>query len=63
MPLPTARERAAGVLALAFAAPHPWYIPMERTVQRIDDSVRTKVGLYLKAHVKPNESITSESAG
>jgi hypothetical protein len=61
--LPRGADVLAVVLALAFAAPLPWYIPMERTVQRIDDSVRTKVGLYLKEHVKPDESVTSESAG
>ena len=60
---PRAANVLAGVLALAFAAPLPWYIPMERTVQHIDDSVRTKVGLYLKAHVKPGQSVTSESSG
>jgi len=53
----------AGALAVAFALPLFWYIPLERTVQRIDDSVRTKVGLYMKAHVKPGESVTSESSG
>jgi hypothetical protein len=61
--VPRSADVLAGVLALAFALPLPWYISMERTVQHIDNSVRVNVGLYLKAHVKPDESITSESSG
>jgi hypothetical protein len=61
--LPCGANVLSGVLVIAFALPLPWYIPMERTVQKIDDSVRTKVGLYLNAHMKPDDSVTSESAG
>jgi hypothetical protein len=53
----------AGFLALAFALPLPWYFQLERNVQRIDDRVRTNVGLYLKAHMRRGEAVTSESAG
>jgi hypothetical protein len=61
--LPRLGAVLAGALAVAFALPLLWYIPLERTVQRIDDSVRTKVGLYVQDHVRPGESLTSESSG
>ena len=61
--LPRTSSALSAALAVAFALPLFWFIPLERTVQRIDDNVRTKVGLYLKAHVGPDESLSSESSG
>lgn len=54
---------AAG-MAVAYAAPMLWWIPTERRVQHdIENQVRKPLGLWLRAHVPPGESVMSESAG
>lgn len=55
---------AAGGLALAFAAHMPYTFPLEANVQnQVEDKVRKPLGLWLRDHVPPGQSVTSESAG
>jgi hypothetical protein len=61
-----ARPAAAAALVMAtiYAAPMPWWIPTERRIQHdIENPVRKQLGLWLREHVPPGESVTSESAG
>jgi hypothetical protein len=52
------------VLALAFAVHMPFTFPLEARVQNdVENKVRKQVGLWLRAHVPPGQSVTSESAG
>jgi hypothetical protein len=51
------------VLAVAFAIHMPFSFGTESKIQSIEDHVRTNVGLYLRSHVQPGESVMSESAG
>jgi len=53
----------AVILSLAFAIHMPFSFMVEARVQAIEDQVRTNAGQYLKATVKPGESVVSESAG
>jgi hypothetical protein len=61
--IPAAPRAAAVVLAVAFAIHMPVSFAVESQVQTIETQVRTNAALYLKAHVKPGESVVSESAG
>jgi hypothetical protein len=59
--------RFAPALALVLVALWVWQIaamiPIDRRVQEIENHVRTNVGLFLRANVRPGEALTSESAG
>ena len=50
-------------LALAFAIHMPFSFVVESKVQTVENAVRTNVAEYLRATVRPGESVTSESAG
>lgn len=61
-------RRTAGALAiglaLAFAAHVPFSFTLEARVQHdVEDQVRKPLGEWLRSHVAPGESVTSESAG
>lgn len=58
-----ATRAVAALLALAFAIHMPFSFVVEAKVQSIEDQVRTQMALYLKSHVRPGESVVSESAG
>jgi hypothetical protein len=58
-----APKTVAVALAIAFALHIPFSFPVEGKVQTVEDTVRTSVGLYLKANVQPGQSVLSESAG
>jgi hypothetical protein len=58
-----APKTAAAVLAMAFAIHMPFSFVVESHVQSIEGQIRTNVGLYLRAHVAPGQSVLSESAG
>jgi hypothetical protein len=54
----------AVALALAFAMHIPFSFPLEARLQHgIEDKVRTRMALWLRAHVLPGQSVSSESAG
>jgi hypothetical protein len=61
--IPAPPRIAAVVLAIAFAIHMPFSFGAESKIQSIEDHVRTNVGLYLRSHVQPGESVMSESAG
>ena len=61
--LPAPSKVAAVSLGVAFAIHMPFSFVVERKVQSVEDQVRTQAALYLKAHVKPGQSVVSESAG
>ena len=61
---PTARMVVAVVLLVAFVVPLPWFLSIERTVQKVaEDGVRRPVAAYLREHVGPEESVVAEAAG
>ena len=61
--IPVAPRTAAVVLGVAFAIHMPFSFAVEGQVQSVETQVRTSAALYLKAHVRPGESVVSESAG
>jgi hypothetical protein len=61
--LALAPKTAAAVLGIAFAIHMPFSFVVESHVQSIEGQIRTNVGLYLRAHVAPGQSVLSESAG
>jgi hypothetical protein len=58
-----APKTVAVALGIAFAMHIPFSFPVEGKVQTVENTVRTNVGLYLKANVQPGQSVLSESAG
>ena len=60
---PNAPAVLATVLAIAFAIHMPFSFIVEGKVQAIENQVRTNAGEYLRANVKPGQSVVSESAG
>lgn len=61
--VPVAPKTAAVALGIAFAIHMPFSFMAESKVQSVEDQVRTKVALYLKANVQPGQTVISESAG
>jgi hypothetical protein len=61
--LAIAPKSVSVALCIAFAIHMPFSFPVESKVQSVEDQIRTNVGLYLNTHVKPGESVVSESAG
>lgn len=61
--VPAAPRGAAVLLAVAFAIHMPFSFGAESRIQSVEDHVRTNVGLYLRSHVQPGDSVMSESAG
>ena len=60
---PQVQRALAAILSLAFAIHMPFSFMVESRVQAIEDQVRVNAGQYLKATVRPGESVVSESAG
>lgn len=58
-----APKTVAVVLSVAFAIHMPFSFVVESKVQTVENTVRTNVGLYLKANVQPGQSVVSESSG
>lgn len=58
-----APRTVAVALSVAFAIHMPFSFPVEGKVQTVENTVRTNVGLYLRANVQPGQSVLSESAG
>jgi hypothetical protein len=50
-------------LAVAYAAPLPFFTVSESRIQRIEDNVRVPLGRYLGQVVKIGQTLTSESSG
>jgi hypothetical protein len=58
-----ASKTVAAALAIAFAMHMPFSFVVEAKVQSVENQVRTQAGEYLKANVRPGQSVVSESAG
>jgi hypothetical protein len=61
--LPLPPKTLAVALSIAFAVHMPFSFAVESGAQSVENQVRTKVALYLKANVPPGQSVFSESSG
>jgi hypothetical protein len=61
---PRAAVMMSAGLAVVFAWPFPAHLILDEVVQHeIEDKVRVPLGLWLHDHVRPGETVVSESAG